>query len=763
MGGIMRDAISKLVLVLIIPSLLCPRVVQAEKSDSGRSSYSIPSAASPAGHQGPSGSAKDGDPSKIELLSRWAEGPSFGAAFENNVMVYGNGGLLHSANLNASGEVQAQGVIMLPGFVRGVDTNGSIACSANWLDGLRIIDVSDPANPMEVGQYMPWGNCLDVVLEDQYAYVIESGTTIDVLDLSDPSDPVLVAYMHSSASNFTAISISGDYAVATHDTYGIFVFDVSDPTDPVQVGHYDENVGVPTSVDIKNDFAYIADGVGGLMVLYVGIPENPVFIDYYFDYSASDVSIDGDLACVVGEGVHVLDVSNPGLPVEIGLIEDVDWSHDSDIKVRGSMAFLTTGDPGGVYVIDLSDPSAPEVVEFHPTGGVKDDVWAHGDFLYSTNRADWISVLDISDPQNPSDAGRIQSDNTVKSIALEGDFLYAIGDSQLSIFDVADPGNPVPRSSIGGLHLASDLDVDNGIVCIIHSSGLEYRWDDILQVVDVADPDAPSLQGSIYGGSARFNDVAVLGGMALLAGDTRDVFLFDVSDPADPIWRGRWDNPYTSSPGYAVALRDSLAYVASYGDFRVLDVSDPANPIEVGGMHLYYPVGGLYDLALCGDYAYLAAGGLGALVFDVSDPTDSIEIDGFDTGNFGWGVECMGLNFAIADASDGIYLLQNNTMSAIPHLVKSNPGMIEVYPNPFNPRTTIAFENEAEQVVSLKVFDISGRLVRVLIQGEVLRPGRHETSWDGRDEEGQRVASGTYFCRYEAGGVQNTKRMMLVK
>jgi hypothetical protein len=85
------------------------------------------------------------------------------------------------------------------------------------------------------------------------------------------------------------------------------------------------------------------------------------------------------------------------------------------------------------------------------------------------------------------------------------------------------------------------------------------------------------------------------------------------------------------------------------------------------------------------------------------------------------------------------------------------------YPNPFNPQTTIAYDLPGEATVTLNVFDASGRLVRELVDGEVLTAGRYETMWNGRNDAGRQVASGVYFYRLEAGVYSETKRMVLLK
>jgi hypothetical protein len=83
-------------------------------------------------------------------------------------------------------------------------------------------------------------------------------------------------------------------------------------------------------------------------------------------------------------------------------------------------------------------------------------------------------------------------------------------------------------------------------------------------------------------------------------------------------------------------------------------------------------------------------------------------------------------------------------------------------PNPFNPATSIRFDLKERGFVSLRVYDASGRLIRVLASGE-RAAGRYVEAWDGRDEAGRNVASGVYFCRLEAGTFTSAKKMLLLR
>ncbi len=84
------------------------------------------------------------------------------------------------------------------------------------------------------------------------------------------------------------------------------------------------------------------------------------------------------------------------------------------------------------------------------------------------------------------------------------------------------------------------------------------------------------------------------------------------------------------------------------------------------------------------------------------------------------------------------------------------------FPNPFNPTTMIRFALPKESKVSLKVYDVIGREVRTLVNGD-LAAGINTVEWNGRNNLGQSVASGMYLYRIQAGTFVSTKKMMLLK
>jgi len=84
-------------------------------------------------------------------------------------------------------------------------------------------------------------------------------------------------------------------------------------------------------------------------------------------------------------------------------------------------------------------------------------------------------------------------------------------------------------------------------------------------------------------------------------------------------------------------------------------------------------------------------------------------------------------------------------------------------PNPFNPVTRIRFDLARDGRVRLAVYDVAGRMVRTLVDKELQAGPNHEVVWNGLDDAGQRVSTGVYFYRLDAGDDTMTKKMVVMK
>ncbi|MFN8176401.1 MAG: FG-GAP-like repeat-containing protein [bacterium] len=84
-------------------------------------------------------------------------------------------------------------------------------------------------------------------------------------------------------------------------------------------------------------------------------------------------------------------------------------------------------------------------------------------------------------------------------------------------------------------------------------------------------------------------------------------------------------------------------------------------------------------------------------------------------------------------------------------------------PNPFRNNTSIAFDLPRSGTVELRIYDVSGRLVRTLVGGTERPAGRYRVTWDGKSKQGTPAASGVYFCRLRAGSYVKTQRLTTLR
>ena len=99
---------------------------------------------------------------------------------------------------------------------------------------------------------------------------------------------------------------------------------------------------------------------------------------------------------------------------------------------------------------------------------------------------------------------------------------------------------------------------------------------------------------------------------------------------------------------------------------------------------------------------------------------------------------------------------------------QENPSIVKEfnleqnYPNPFNPSTIIRYSIVSPSIVTLKIYDILGREVKTLVNQEQ-NNGTYEVNWNGDNEYGNKVSTGVYFYKIDAGTYSDVKKMLLIK
>ncbi|MDP7281861.1 MAG: T9SS type A sorting domain-containing protein, partial [Candidatus Poribacteria bacterium] len=117
--------------------------------------------------------------------------------------------------------------------------------------------------------------------------------------------------------------------------------------------------------------------------------------------------------------------------------------------------------------------------------------------------------------------------------------------------------------------------------------------------------------------------------------------------------------------------------------------------------------------------------------------------------------------------SESEELALNVLKAILPERLPTQTQLLANYPNPFNPETWIPFKLAQDSSVTAKIYDVTGKLIRMIELGHVTAGNYVDSSkaiyWDGRSEDGEMVASGTYFYQIQAGDYTETRKMVILK
>ena len=245
-----------------------------------------------------------------------------------------------------------------------VDVVGDYAYLGLWGGTVWIIDISDPDNPTYITNYNLTLSILDLVVVDDLLFIANySNGFLTIADVSDPNSPQWVAYYDPPGDDYgRAVAVSGDYAYVA-GSEGLFdIVDISTPASPQRVGFLD-TLSSPRAVKLANGLAYVADETEGLKILNVGTPASPTIIGSFDTIGqAMDVHMEGAKAYVADDngGLRIIDVNTAATPIEVG-----SWGYSggnrlwSVDKKTGGILVVTNYWPTAVHVVNVSDPAAP--------------------------------------------------------------------------------------------------------------------------------------------------------------------------------------------------------------------------------------------------------------------------------------------------------------------------------------------------------------------------------------------------------------------
>ncbi len=532
-----------------------------------------------------------------------------------------------------------------------------------FLDGLMILDLSDPKDPATLAT-LHLGGGLAVAVSGTTVLVAAGDKGLVVIDAGNPGSPLLKSVL-DTAGEARDVLVSGSMAFVADGPEGVLAVDIADPAAPRIAGAWD-SPGEATGLALAGTTVYLADGGAGLQVLDVSNPARPAPVGSLdTDGTAEAVALSGHYAYLAdgSGGIKVVDVSAASAPKLGAAVAASGYAHS--VAADGRLLLAGSLYDGGYQVFDLAQPDAPALVSTNKYT-MYNEGWR---VVLAGSRAvvvDYFSGLffvDLAEPRKPAVTGYLPAPSSIVAVCGRGGTAFAVGElSGVLAVNVADPVRSV---------LVGATNIFRGVQGITTNGNFVYvtdRWS--IRVYDAADPAKIRAGRPLTFQEGIPRTLVVAGKTAYLTADNFGFYTLDVADPAAPKVVGSFKIPGFT---YGLAVSGDRVFLAnSDSGLHVLDVKRPEAPAEIGAARIPGEPAGL---AVRGDLAYVASGPAGLVIVDIKDPAAVKVLATVASDDFAGAVVLDGSFALVADGLAGVKRIDVSDPRA-PRLVSSydTPG-----------------------------------------------------------------------------------------
>lgn len=227
----------------------------------------------------------------------------------------------------------------------------------------RVLDLSNPASPVEVAS-LNIQTVEDIAIDGSLGFAFSRATwEIIPIDLADPVHPVeYPAFLPSAFVN--CIAADQPYLYMGDSTGNLWVADASNPNALSVVANVSITTGAfVRDLAISGHYLYAATGTHGTYVVDIANPLLPDVVAHLSDIDVERVDLKGQylLRSRAGFGFAIDDMSNPEVPTALSELNGATWTNATAID--GDLAYMAgESNPGGLWIVDLSQPSSPQVI-----------------------------------------------------------------------------------------------------------------------------------------------------------------------------------------------------------------------------------------------------------------------------------------------------------------------------------------------------------------------------------------------------------------
>ncbi|MBD3285379.1 hypothetical protein GF359_03050 [candidate division WOR-3 bacterium] len=317
--------------------------------------------------------------------------------------------------------------------------------------GLRIIDVSNPENPVEVSSIGLTGQHEGIELDTfgNTAWVCSFDGNINVVDISDSTQPEPVSVIPVFVAWAIDLDSTNAYVVTWNDSLAVVNLDSYEIVQSIDLDTYEEDGTWPYDISTDKDNVCIAGYLGSWWIFDFEDIKNPEYTDGFMRGGvAQEITVSENWIILGLQGARIALFTRAGDPEPVFIQTIPDWPND--LQVRKDTLFAGLGWSGfATYLLpDNSQDTIDEITRLVYEHLYVEAFALADSFACLAARDSGVVVVDISDPEGFTELARLSFSSRVMSVCLNGDILYAgLETGGVCEIDVSTPSDPVKLAS----------------------------------------------------------------------------------------------------------------------------------------------------------------------------------------------------------------------------------------------------------------------------------------------------------------------------
>ena len=545
------------------------------------------------------------------LEGSWREGVCNSVELQDQYVFYGNGCYLEIKDVTDPANPIEISNYLTEGLIYDIEVKDTLIFLALDGIGLNIINIADIYQPKQESIYYIYGYYPKIEIQDSEIFYCTE-RKIHIIDFSKPDAPLKTRTLNTESYSPTQNTrVLDKYIFAARGSDGFYIFDYSNSDSLQQVYHIDNIYAY--DIDIKGDYACIAASDSIVILNISSLPnvvEESVIVNIkYINFCRFYKNM------IIGSGYEAIafDISDISNPEPISSYNFDGQSHD--LAIMNDHIYIASRSKG-LNVLKIENNIITQVKSL-PTRGSSRKIAIKDDVLYMTQVRTDILLFDISNPEAPVLFKEIPFKKNPSNIKAIGNYLY-ISDNGLVVYDISNPLNPVELSYL-------DLGVATYDFQIVDNKIFMGTWGNLV-TIDIS----------------NLNDMKVINEFPMQTGDAalsvyidedyaylgrrKGFSILDISNPDNYTELSNWDKDRNVE---AITVLGHYAYIGNGGSrgFSIIDISDKTNPVNVNRLQTSRG----YSISIIDSTAYMSSGYRGMFIYDVTDPANPQKIGYFDS------------------------------------------------------------------------------------------------------------------------------------